>query len=253
MKLKNRVSIITGATRGIGWIISKYFVLNGSSVIIVGRNLAKGKEAEELLLQEGGKAKFIQTDISKEDEVENMIENTISIFGGIDILVNNAAVTGRGDKFYDMSLNEWENYIDTNLTGTFLCSKYAAKEMIKNNSGKIVNISSVYGSLVSPGTSAYSSSKAGINQLTKAMAIDLSEYKVNVNCVAPGAIETAEKKEHRDPKLEKALLENIILKRRGKAEEVAKLVVFLASDDSDYINGETITIDGGLTTHFQNY
>lgn len=232
MNLKNKVSIITGGNSGIGKAISLLFKKQGAKVIIADLKYNKIKNID-----------YVKTDISKEKDVKDLMEFVIKKYGKIDILVNNAGI-GSNKDFEKITKKDWEKVLGINLIGTFLCTQKASKYM---KSGTIVNISSIVGLdyKTSENRLDYSASKAGIINLTKSTSKKLAP-KIRVNCIAPGYIETglnigiskARKQE---------IIKNTPLKRLGKAEEVAKVALFLASDDSSFITGEVIIIDGGVS------
>lgn len=251
MELKDKVAIITGSTRGIGRGLAKRFTEEGASVVIVGRNEDKGKKIETEIKNSGGEATYVQTDLTKEESITNMIECTVDKYDTIDILVNNAAIGGGEGPFFELSTEDWQKRIETNLTGSFLCSREAAKYMIKKRSGRIINVGSVYGLGVSAGMGAYASTKGGLIQLTKAMAVDLAPYNITVNGISPGAIST-EVTASLDGETDHPLLNHVLLKRQGTITEVADVIVFLASDRSSYMTGENVVVDGGLLAHFPN-
>lgn len=245
MRLDHKVAIITGSTQSIGRGIAKRFASEGAAVIIVGRNESKGKTVEEEIRELGGDAAYIRADVSVNEDVEYMVNLAVKKYGQIDILVNNAGVNvGRGTPFFEISRDQWRQTIDVNLTGIFLCSRAAARHMIKRRKGKIINMASVHSFATASGNAAYAASKGGIIQLTKAMAIDLARYNISVNAIAPGAIAIERMPE--DPN--DLINDYILLRRWGTVDEIAALALFLSSEESGYINGETITIDGGLMT-----
>lgn len=246
MKLKDKVAIVTGSTRGIGRSIAELFLKEGAKVVINGTDQNKCDEAAKQL---GKNAIGIKADISKSEEINQMIKKTIEKFGKIDILVNNAGIV-HFDPFFELSEDQWDKLMDVDLKGTFLCSQKVAKEMVKRgNGGKIINISSVAGFIGFPRLCHYCAAKAGVAELTKEIAIELAPYKINVNSIAPGIIETDMTKDMiKDTKSLKQLLSRIPLGRVGKPEEIAKVALFLASDDSSYMTGTTVFVDGGWLT-----
>lgn len=245
MRLKDRVAIITGGARGIGKKISQTFLKEGASVYIFDVNEEEGaRTAGELQPAYAGKVNFFKVDITDEKSVEQSIEKIIEAEGRIDILVNNAGIT-RDNLILRMSLEDWKKVIDINLTGAFICSKHAVKYMVKNRSGKIINISSIVGVHGNAGQSNYSSSKAGIIGLTKTLARELAGRNILVNAIAPGYIET-EMTEKLSDKIKEKLMEQIPTGRLGSVDDVAKTALFLASDDSNYITGTVINLDGGM-------
>jgi len=245
MRLKDRVAIITGGARGIGKKISQTFLKEGASVYIFDINQEEGaRTVGELQPAYDGKVNFFKVDITDEKSVEQYIEKIIEAEGRIDILVNNAGIT-RDNLILRMSLEDWKKVIDINLTGAFICSKHTVKYMVKNRSGKIINISSIVGVHGNAGQSNYSSSKAGIIGLTKTLARELAGRNILVNAIAPGYIET-EMTEKLSDKIKEKLMEQIPIGRLGSVDDVAKTALFLASDDSNYITGTVINLDGGM-------
>jgi len=244
MKLKGKVAIITGASRGIGKATALLFAQEGAKVVV---NYLKSKrEAEEVVHQIkklGSDSIAVVCDVSKEEQVKLMVEKTIDKFGKIDILVNNAGVVF-DVPFKDRTVEHWRRTLDVNLVGTFLCSKYASNHMLKQKSGKIVNISSTNGiDSFNPDSMDYDSSKAGVIMLTRNLAQQLAPF-IQVNCVAPGWVDTDINKDLPKDFVKKET-ERIYLKRFAKPEEIAKTVLFLSSDDASFITGSTLKVDGG--------
>ncbi len=245
MRLKDRVAIITGGARGIGKKISQTFLKEGASVYIFDVNQEEGaRTIDEFQSAYDNKVNFFKVDITDEKGVEKSVEKIIDAEGRIDILVNNAGIT-RDNLILRMSLEDWKKVIDINLTGAFICSKHTAKYMVKNRSGKIINISSIVGVHGNAGQSNYSSSKAGIIGLTKTLARELAGRNILVNAIAPGYIKT-EMTEKLSDKIKEKLMGQIPAGRLGSVSDVAKTALFLASDDSNYITGTVINLDGGM-------
>jgi 3-oxoacyl-[acyl-carrier protein] reductase len=246
VKLKDKVAVVTGGARGIGREICSTFLKEGAVVYIFDVDREQGNKTLREFKSIHGKDRvnFMEVDITNEKNVENSIENITAVEEGIDILVNNAGIT-RDGLILRMSLDEWQKVIDINLTGTFICSKYVVKNMVKKRSGKIINISSIVGVHGNTGQSNYSSSKAGIIGLTKTLARELASRNILVNAIAPGYIETEMTKKLND-KVKEKLMERIPIKRLGSVKDVANTVLFLASDDSNYITGTVLSLDGGM-------
>ena len=241
MNLENKKIIITGATGGIGNSIVNRLSDAGAKILATGTRIEK---LEEL------KSKFKNTDIlkfdiSKEDEIEKFIENaTKQLGGGLDCLINNAGIT-QDNLAIRMNVEEWKKVIDVNLTSTFLLSKFAVKKMLKNKYGKIINITSVVGHTGNLGQANYTASKAGIVAMSKSLAIEYAKKNININCISPGFIKT-EMTDKIEEKFKEAIISKIPSSRLGEPEDVANAVLFLASDQSNYINGETIHVNGGM-------
>lgn len=248
MNLDGQIAMVTGSTQGIGRGVALRFASDGATVIVVGRNERKGHAVVEEIQQLGGRAAYIRTDVSVEDDVERMVSSAIKDHGQIDILVNNAGGPGTWwtTPFFEMAVEHWHHTIGVNLTGMFLCSRATARHMVERRRGKIVNIASVHSYATAPGAADYAAAKGGVIQLTKAMAIDLAPYDIRVNAIAPGAISVEKMPESDYP--DDIMNDYILLKRWGTVHEIAASALFLCSDESSYINGQTITVDGGLTT-----
>jgi len=246
VKLKNKVAIVTGGARGIGKEICRTFLEEGAIVYIFDVDDQGGnKTASEFKSSySDSKVEFLRVDITSEENVEESIDKIIGNEGRVDILVNNAGIT-RDNLILRMSLEDWQKVIDINLTGAFICSKYTVRYMVKERSGKIINISSIVGVHGNAGQSNYSSSKAGIIGLTKTLAKELAGRNILVNAVAPGYIET-DMTEKLSDKIKEKLMELIPVKKLGSVNDVAKTVLFLSSDDSNYITGTVINLDGGM-------
>jgi 3-oxoacyl-[acyl-carrier protein] reductase len=245
MLLENKTAIVTGSAKGIGKGIATEFAKQGATVVI---NYCGSKEAALKTVEEikafGGKAIPYQADISDYEISKKMMDDIIKEYGAIDILVNNAGIT-RDNLILRMSESEFDDVIRTNLKGTFNCIKHVTKYMLKNKSGKIINISSISGVNGIAGQANYSASKAGIIGLTKSFAKEMSSKGININAIAPGFIETDMTKVLNDKYVEE-IVNTIPSKRVGRPEDIAKAALFLASDMSDYITGQTLMVDGGL-------
>jgi 3-oxoacyl-[acyl-carrier protein] reductase len=243
-QLKGKVAIITGGSRGIGRAIAATLARAGATVIVCSRNLDSNKETAEQITSEGGAAHPYQVDVTDADSVSALVKSVVKDFGRIDILVNNAGVTA-DNLLLRLKEADWDKVIDTNLKGTFNCTKAVARTMLKQHSGKIVNIASVVGMIGNPGQANYCASKAGVIGFTKAVAREFASRNITVNCVAPGLVRT-EMTDALPEKAKEEALKFIPLGRMGEAEEVAETVKFFALPASDYITGEVIRVDGGM-------
>ena len=245
-RLKNKISIVTGGAAGIGKKICEYFLKEGASVYIfdVGKDAA-GKTLNELRAAYGtDKVFFEMVSVTDESQIEKTLNRIVQDNGKIDILVNNAGIT-LDNLILRMSLEDFSKVIDINLTGAFICSKYAVRHMVKNRSGKIINISSIVGVRGNAGQCNYSASKAGLIGLTKSLAKEVAGRNICVNAVAPGYIET-EMTAKLDDKIKEKLISTIPTGKLGTPDDVAKAVLFLASGDSDYMTGAVLNLDGGM-------
>ena len=239
--LKNKNVIITGASGGIGNAIVEKLYKNGANILATG---TKTEKLEELKLKFDN-IKILKFDISQHEKIEEFINNATEKLGGsLDCIVNNAGIT-KDNLTIRMNLEEWKKVIDINLTSTFLMCKYSIKKMLKNKAGKIINISSVVGHTGNAGQANYSASKAGIVAMSKSLSIEYAKKNINVNCISPGFISTA-MTDKIDEKYKDAIIAKIPSNRLGKPEDIANAVIFLGSDQSDYINGETIHVNGGM-------
>jgi 3-oxoacyl-[acyl-carrier protein] reductase len=249
MRLKGQVAIITGASRGIGRSIAEIFAKEGAKVVVNYNSNEKGaSNITDGIRKGGGEAIHIKADVSKTTDVKKLVATTLEKFGRVDILVNNAGVLFPDD-FFSANEEVWDKTIDINLKGAYLCSKEVAPFMLKQKGGKIINISSNSG-LYHPSSMRYVeyvTSKAGMNGLTKALALRLGPY-ITVNAICPGYIKT-EMVAHNDPVTEKMLLDETALKRFGRPDEVASAAVFLASDEAAFITGELLIVAGGRGMH----
>ncbi|QID34073.1 3-oxoacyl-[acyl-carrier-protein] reductase [Pampinifervens florentissimum] len=245
IELNGKNALITGSTRGIGKAIAQYFAKAGARVIITGRDQGRAEEvAKEIAQTYGVETLGVAMDMSEKDSITSAYERIESLFGGVDILVNNAGIT-KDKLFLRMSLEDWEEVLRVNLTGTFLITSLAVKGMLKKRWGRIVNISSVVGFTGNIGQVNYSSTKSALIGFTKSLAKELASRNITVNAVAPGFIETDMTSVLSD-ELKQAYLRNIPLGRFGKPEDVAGAVVFLCSDYASYITGEVLHVNGGM-------
>ena len=239
--LENKNIIVTGASGGIGNSIVKKLNKAGANILASGTRIEKLEE----LKKNFENIKILKFDISQSDKIAEFIENATNELGGsLDGLVNNAGIT-QDNLAIRMSLEEWQKVIDINLTSTFLMSKFAIKKMLKNKSGKIVNITSVVGHTGNLGQANYTASKAAIVAMSKSLAIEYAKKNININCISPGFIKTA-MTDNIDEKFREVIVSKIPSARLGEPDDIANAVLFLSSDQSDYINGETIHVNGGM-------
>ena len=239
--LKNKNIIVTGASGGIGNAIIKKMDEAGANILASGTRVEKLEELKSNFKN----IKILKFDISQSDKIEEFIENATNELGGsLDGIINNAGIT-QDNLAIRMSLDEWQKVININLTSTFLMSKFSIKKMLKNKSGKIVNITSVVGHTGNLGQANYTASKAGIVAMSKSLAIEYAKKNINVNCISPGFIKTA-MTDKIDDKFKEIIVSKIPSARLGEPEDIANAVLFLSSDQSNYINGETIHVNGGM-------
>lgn len=250
MKLKGKVALITGGTEGMGFATAELFLREGAKVVITGRSRDKGERAL-IALRGIGRAEFVRGDVSKDSDAKRMIETAVKLFGRIDILFNNAGIYL--EKFAeDTTEEEFDKVLDVNLKGTFLVTKYAVPFMKSQRSGVIINNSSDAGIIGNRMCPAYCASKGGVTVMTKAMALDYARYNIRVNCINPAIIDTpmlgreVARAKNRKEYL-KTCADTQPLGRIGRPEEVAQAVLFLASDDSSFVTGAAISVDGGTT------
>ena len=239
--LENKNIIVTGASGGIGNAIIKKLNETGANILASGTRIEKLEE----LKKKYEKIKILKFDISQSEKIEEFIENATNELGGsLDGIINNAGVT-QDNLAIRMSLEEWQKVININLTSTFLLSKFAIKKMLKNKSGKIVNITSVVGHTGNLGQANYTASKAGIVAMSKSLAIEYAKKNININCISPGFIKTA-MTDKIDEKFKEVIISKIPSARLGEPDDIANAVLFLSSEQSNYINGETIHVNGGM-------
>ncbi len=243
--LENKVALVTGASRGIGKAIALDLARNGANVAVnYAGNEAKANEVVDEIKANGGNAFAIRADVSNADDVTDMIKQVISHYGQLDILVNNAGIT-RDNLIMRMKDSEWDDVINTNLKGVFLCTKGVTRQMMKQRSGRIINITSVVGVSGNPGQANYVAAKAGVIGLTKTSAKELASRNITVNAVAPGFITTDMTDELTDD-LKAEMLKQIPLAKLGEPSDIANIVTFIASEKSKYITGQTFHVNGGM-------
>jgi NAD(P)-dependent dehydrogenase (short-subunit alcohol dehydrogenase family) len=241
-KLQNKVAVITGGASGIGAATAKLFVSEGAKVVLVDLNEEKGKAFEAELKALNADALFVKANITSEEDVANIFKQTIEAFGKVDVVFNNAGI-GRVQPSHDLEYSEWRNTVNVDLDGVFLVAREAIREMLKAGGGTIVNTASMYGWVGSPGSAAYNAAKGGVINLTRSLALEYAEQNIRVNSLCPGFIDTPI-----IPEESKQVLASMTpMKRLGQAEEMAKAVLFMASDDSSFMTGNSLTVDGGYT------
>lgn len=244
-KLAGKTAIITGASRGIGAEIARKFAADGAKVVV---NYSGSQEKAEAVVADikanGGEAFAVKADVSNAESVKAMVDETMKTFGSVDILVNNAGIT-RDNLMMRMKDDEWDDVININLKGVFICTKAVTRQMMKQRSGRIVNIASIVGVMGNAGQANYVAAKAGVIGLTKTTARELASRGITANAVAPGFI-TTDMTEQLTEEVQKAMMGQIPLGRFGAPEDVAKAALFLASDDASYMTGQTLHLDGGM-------
>lgn len=241
MKFTGKVVIVTGAGRGIGRCTAVTYASAGAKVVVAERDAQTGAETARLIGEGGGDACFIRTDVSIPEEVAAMVSTAAGMYGRIDVLVNNAGF-GIWKSALDLAVEEWDAVISTNLRGAFLCARETARFMKENGGGSVINIASTRAFMSEPGSEAYAASKGGIVALTHALAASLAQYGIRVNCISPGWIETGDYGALREEDHNQHFSGRV-----GKPEDIARACLFLTAEGNEFINGENIIIDGGMT------
>lgn len=243
-RFRDKVAVVTGGGKGIGRAVASLMACGGAKVVLSGRDAAALETACDEIRAKGGEALPVAGDVAKPSDADQLCARTLEAFGRADILVNNAGIT-RDNLVMRMSEEEWDQVIDTNLKGSFLCIRAFTRPMMKQRWGRIVNVSSVVGLAGNPGQANYVASKAGVIGLTKAVARELASRHITVNAVAPGFIETA-MTSGLNEKVREALQAQIPLGRLGSPEDVAHAVAFLCSEEAGYVTGQVLSVDGGM-------
>ncbi len=251
MRMKDKVAVVTGAASGIGSATIRRFAAEGAT--IVAADIADASDSVRELTRMGVAARFVHADVTKASQIESLVNETVTSFGRLDVLVNNAGIE-LPKKITDTSEAEWDRLLDVNLKGVFLCAKASIPVMQRQGGGVIINVASELGLVGGSEIAAYSASKGGVVQLTKALAIDHASDNIRVNCVCPGPVETPLLQAIIDgssnPDQERrSIIEKTLLKRVGQPDEIANVIAFLASSESSYMTGSIVVVDGGCTAH----
>ena len=250
-RLKDKVAIVTGSTSGIGVGIARLFAAEGAKVVICGRREEKGQAVVDSITKEGGEATYHFMDITVTESIEQLLADTQEKFGRIDVLVNNAANVGLKDGRVDeLSLEMWDNIFQSDLRGTFYTTKCVLPYMQKNETGgSIINIGSMASCGGDLGSTAYACAKAGVDMLTQSTALQYGKQNIRCNCVRPGLIVTPENDAYVPQALKDIFLSNIMVNRYGCPEDIGHMCVYFASDESEYVTGQIINVDGGMNSH----
>jgi len=245
MRLANKVAIITGSGRGIGREMARLFAAEGAKVAVADVHEENARRTVAELTGAGGEACPVGVDITDAAQIESMTRLVVEKWGRLDILVNNAGI-GLNKSFLETTLAEWQRVLAVNLTGTFLCAQAAAREMVRQGAGRIVNVASISGQRGGQGRAAYGSAKAGVILLTKVMAVELAPHGVTVNAIAPGPVDTDQSRQSHTPATRRAYHDRIPLGRYGEHREIAAAALFLASGEASFVNGAVLNVDGGF-------
>lgn len=249
-RLKNKVAIVTGSTSGIGIGIARLYAAEGAQVIVCGRRAEKGQAVVDRITAEGGKASFHAMDITDASSIEKLVEDTANTYGHIDILVNNAAnVALKDGRVDELTLEMWDAIFQSDLRGTFYMTKCVLPYMRKAGGGSIVNIGSMASCGGDLGSTAYASAKAGVDLLTQSVALQYGKENIRCNCIRPGLIVTPENDAHVPQALKDIFLSNIMVNRYGCPEDIGHACVYFGSDESAYVSGQILTVDGGMNSH----
>ncbi len=245
MRLKEKIAIITGGGSGIGKATALRFSREGAQVMIADMNEEQGLKTMEMINANGNHAEFLFTDVSKSEDVEQLVKKTVDIFGGLDIMVNNAGISHPENKISNIPIADWKKVVDVCLGGVFHGIKYAVPEMKKNGGGSIVNIASIAGIKGQKLLAAYSAAKGGVIAITKSSALEYGKQNIRVNAIAPGVIDTTILNEWKNTDKWPVLSTANVLGRIGQPEEVANAILFLASNEASFVTGTTLVVDGG--------
>ena len=249
-RLQGKVAIVTGSTSGIGIGIARLYAAEGAQVIVCGRRAEKGQGVVDSIVAEGGKAAFHTMDITDPASIEKLVEDTAATYGHIDVLVNNAAnVALKDGRVDELTIEMWDAIFQSDMRGTFYVTKCVLPHMIKNGGGSIINIGSMASCGGDLGSTAYASAKAGVDMFTKSVALQYGKQNVRCNCVRPGLIVTPDNEAKVPQALKDIFLSNIMVNRYGCPEDIGHACVYFGSDESAYVTGQIITVDGGLNSH----
>lgn len=249
-RLQGKVAIVTGSTSGIGIGIARLYAAEGAQVIVCGRRAEKGQSVVDSIVAEGGKAAFHAMDITDPASIEKLVEDTAATYGHIDILVNNAAnVALKDGRVDELTIEMWDAIFQSDMRGTFYVTKCVLPHMIKNGGGSVINIGSMASCGGDLGSTAYASAKAGVDMFTKSVALQYGKQNVRCNCVRPGLIVTPDNEAKVPQALKDIFLSNIMVNRYGCPEDIGHACVYFGSDESAYVTGQIITVDGGLNSH----
>lgn len=249
-RLQGKVAIVTGSTSGIGIGIARLYAAEGAQVIVCGRRAEKGQGVVDSIVAEGGKAAFHAMDITDPASIEKLVEDTAATYGHIDVLVNNAAnVALKDGRVDELTIEMWDAIFQSDMRGTFYVTKCVLPHMIKNGGGSVINIGSMASCGGDLGSTAYASAKAGVDMFTKSVALQYGKQNIRCNCVRPGLIVTPDNEAKVPQALKDIFLSNIMVNRYGCPEDIGHACVYFGSDESAYVTGQIITVDGGLNSH----
>ncbi|NLY08809.1 MAG: SDR family oxidoreductase [Tissierellia bacterium] len=249
-RLKDKVALVTGSTSGIGVGIAKIFAKEGAKVVVTGRKEEKGQVVVDAIVKDGGEASYIYSDVTKPETIRDLIQNVVDKYGKLDVLVNNAANVALPDgTIEELTIEMWDDIMESDLRSVFIATKEAIPHMRQNGKGSIVNIGSMASHAGDLGSAAYASAKAGVNLLTQSTAVQYGKENIRCNCIRPGLIVTPENKEHLPKLLTDVFMSNILVNRYGAPEDIGYLALYLASDESEYVTGQIMDVDGGTNAH----